>query len=166
MSKVFRFAGVSRQEGVMKARFSNRDSYSAVLAKEGHTDIAILELPQALTQEEAVAHLKATEFSKDPEVMGALEARIARKPSVEKHKEKDSTPAAAETSEVVKMLTSGWLMAPAGDAAIQADVQAAADEALDADLIAAGFDPQADTAQDSEALSEQEQALITEEAFG
>jgi len=111
MSKVFRFAGVSRQEGVMKARFSNRDSYSAVLAKEGHTDIAILELPKSMTQEEAVAHLKAAEFSQDPEVMGALEARIARKESAPKSPAKSHTPAAAETSQGVKNLAAGWMAA-------------------------------------------------------
>lgn len=58
---VFKVVGVSTLNGVTKVRFAN-DFVSRVkiLNKQGHTDIDLMELPEALTKAECVKHLKTT----------------------------------------------------------------------------------------------------------
>jgi len=62
MSK-FTHAGVSTLNGVTKARFANDALRVKVLAKNGHKDIDIIELKEAMTKEDAIAYLISIDFA-------------------------------------------------------------------------------------------------------
>ncbi len=72
--KRFSVAGVSTLEGKTKLRFANDVMRIKILAKNGHTDVELVELPSEMTKAEAVAHLKAVGFGKGKP---AVEAAIA-----------------------------------------------------------------------------------------
>lgn len=57
MSKTFARAGVSTLNGVVTYRFANDVNREVVLAKNGHTDIQMIELGQAMTKQEAIQML-------------------------------------------------------------------------------------------------------------
>ena len=57
MSKTFTFAGTCVVEGTTVYKFANDANRAAVLAKLGATDINIVELPNAMDKEAAVAFL-------------------------------------------------------------------------------------------------------------
>ena len=55
---MFTVAGLSRQNGSLKLRFANDFvTRVKVLARNGHKDIELVELPQAMTKDAAVAYL-------------------------------------------------------------------------------------------------------------
>lgn len=58
-NKLFTVAGTSNLNGVVKYRFATSLAREGVLRKCGHTDIKLVELPNAMTKEEAVAFLSA-----------------------------------------------------------------------------------------------------------
>ena len=61
MSKTFTVAGVSTLKGKVGLRFTNHlATRKTVLAKNGHTDINLIQLPKAMDKEAALAHLAAT----------------------------------------------------------------------------------------------------------
>jgi len=62
--KKFAVAGVSTLEGKTKLRFANDTMRIKILAKNGHTDVELVELPVEMTKAEAVQHLKSIEFGK------------------------------------------------------------------------------------------------------
>ena len=60
MTKTFTVAGTSNLNGVVKFRFANDlKSRIAVLTRNGHTDIDLRELPEAMTKEAAIQYLEA-----------------------------------------------------------------------------------------------------------
>ena len=59
----FSHAGVSKLDGEFKVRFANDALRVKVLAKNGHTDIDIIELKHPMTKEEAVAYLMEIDFA-------------------------------------------------------------------------------------------------------
>jgi hypothetical protein len=60
MDKLFTVAGTSNLNGVVKFRFANDlKGRIKVLAKNGHTDIRLIALPEAMTKERAIAFLEA-----------------------------------------------------------------------------------------------------------
>jgi hypothetical protein len=62
--KVFTVAGTSKLNGEMKVRFANDVMRIKVLAKHGHEDITLVELPQAMSKLDAVKFIKTVdEFS-------------------------------------------------------------------------------------------------------
>lgn len=62
--KTFKVVGVSKHNGEYKVRFANDIMRIKVLAKHGHEDIRLAELPEALTKKEAVlAILGMDEYS-------------------------------------------------------------------------------------------------------
>ena len=67
----FTFAGVSTLAGEVKVRFANDQMRVKVLAKNGHTDINLIELPSAMTKEEAIAHLIGIDFDAGNELIAA-----------------------------------------------------------------------------------------------
>lgn len=80
MSKLFSHAGVSRLNGVIKARFANDALRVKVLAKGGHTDIDLVEFLQPLTKEDAVRKLIEMDFAKgNPEIQEALDAELDKR---------------------------------------------------------------------------------------
>lgn len=62
--KLFTVAGTSKLDGEVKVRFANDVMRIKVLAKHGHEDINLIELPEAMTKLEAAQFLKTLdEFS-------------------------------------------------------------------------------------------------------
>lgn len=61
---MFTVAGLSRQNGSLKLRFANDFvTRVKVLQRNGHKDIELVELPQAMTKDAAVAYLSTlTQF--------------------------------------------------------------------------------------------------------
>jgi hypothetical protein len=57
MSKTFTIAGVSRRNGELKLRFANDVLRVKHLHRLGHADILMIELPNAMTTDEAVAYI-------------------------------------------------------------------------------------------------------------
>jgi len=83
--KLFSVAGVSRQNGEVKARFANDVMRVKVLRKNGHTDIVLVELPSEMTK------LAAAEFIQGlPEFAGA-EAQAAIDEAIGKRSTKTKT---------------------------------------------------------------------------
>ena len=73
MSKTFTYAGVSRLDGVLTARFANDDKRFMVLVKNGHTDVQIVKLPSAMDKIDATSYLLNSNFANgDIEVETAL----------------------------------------------------------------------------------------------
>jgi len=59
MEKTFTVAGTSNLNGTVKFRFANDlKSRIKVLTKNGHTDVNLIELPEAMTKADAIAYLE------------------------------------------------------------------------------------------------------------
>ena len=88
MNASFTQAGVSRLKGEFKFRVANDALRVKVLAKNGHTDIDLMELPTPMTKEAAVAYLLEINFDNgNAEVRAALDAELDKrteKPKAEK----------------------------------------------------------------------------------
>lgn len=73
-NKTFAVAGVSTLNGKTKIRFANDVMRIKILAKNGHTDIELIDLPHAMTKSEIVQHMKSMGFGSGN---AAIEAAIA-----------------------------------------------------------------------------------------
>ena len=80
---MFKVAGVSILKGEVKVRFANDMTRVKVLAKNGHTDIELIELPEAMDKPMAVSHLKTTDLYKDSRFSAAIDAADAKYNSTE-----------------------------------------------------------------------------------
>jgi len=79
MSK-FTHAGVSTLNGTVKARFANDALRVKVLEKNGHKNVDLIELKEAMTKEDAVAYLISINFANgDATVQAALEAEVDKR---------------------------------------------------------------------------------------
>lgn len=58
----FKVAGVSTLNGITKVRFANDLTRVKMLAKNGHTDIELRDLPNAMTKPEVCSYLKTSEL--------------------------------------------------------------------------------------------------------
>jgi hypothetical protein len=97
--KKFAVAGVSTLNGQTKLRFANDTMRIKILAKNGHTDIELIDLPREMTKPEIVAHMQATGFGADrPEVEAAMKAVLKRNPQA-KQVEQVAVEATAITAE-------------------------------------------------------------------
>jgi hypothetical protein len=76
--KSFKIAGVSKLKGSFKVRFANDMTRVKVLAKTGHTEIELMELPKAMDKPELVTFLKGTELYQRPEFAAAIDAADAK----------------------------------------------------------------------------------------
>ncbi len=59
--KLYTVAGVSKLDGEYKVRFANDVLRIKVLAKHGHEDITLVELPEAMTKVEAAKFIKTVD---------------------------------------------------------------------------------------------------------
>ena len=82
--KKFAVAGVSTQAGKTKVRFANDTMRIKILAKNGHTDIELIELPHEMTKAEIAQHMIATGFGKGNAAVEAAVAYVAKKNPVAK----------------------------------------------------------------------------------
>jgi hypothetical protein len=97
----FKFAGVSRREGVIKARFANDAGRVKVLVKGGHRDIDIIELKEPMTKEDAVAFLISIDFDNgNTEIRAALEAELGKRVPAEKAPKEPKAPKAVKEKKV------------------------------------------------------------------
>ena len=95
--KKFAVAGVSTLEGKTKLRFANDTMRIKILAKNGHTNVELVELPVEMTKGEAVQHLKSIDFGngdaaiqaaityaekKNPALQAAVKAPVAKTAAV------------------------------------------------------------------------------------
>lgn len=71
---MFKVAGVSTLKGQVKVRFANDLTRVKVLTKGGHTDIELIELPQAMDKPAVVAFLKTTALYQNPKFQTAIDA--------------------------------------------------------------------------------------------
>lgn len=88
-NKKFAVAGVSTLEGKTKIRFANDVMRIKILAKNGHKDVELIDLPREMTKAEIAQHLIATGFGKGNPAVEAAVAYVAKK---------NPTAAAAEVS--------------------------------------------------------------------
>lgn len=72
--KSFKIAGVSKLKGSYKVRFANDMTRVKVLAKTGHTEIELIELPKAMTKPELVTFLKTSALYNRAEFKAAIDA--------------------------------------------------------------------------------------------
>ena len=72
--KLFKIAGVSKLKNSYKVRFANDMTRVKVLAKTGHTEIELVELPKEMSKPELVTYLKTTDLYKRTEFKQAIDA--------------------------------------------------------------------------------------------
>lgn len=78
-TKTFAVTGVSTQAGKTKIRFANDVMRIKVLAKNGHTDIQLVDLPQEMTKAEIAQYLIETGFGKGNAAIEAAIKDLAKK---------------------------------------------------------------------------------------
>ena len=79
---MFKVAGVSVLKGEVKVRFANDMTRVKVLAKNGHTDIELRELPEAMDKPAVVTYLKTTDLYTDSRFTAAIDAADTKYNSV------------------------------------------------------------------------------------
>ena len=95
----FKYAGVSKLNGKVKARFANDQMRVKVLAKNGHSDIDIIELEYPMTKEEAVAFLLKINFDNgNKTVRAAIEAEVEKRTDAPKAPKAKAAPKKAKPS--------------------------------------------------------------------
>lgn len=77
--KRFAVAGVSTLNGKTKIRFANDSMRVKILAKNGHTDVDLVELPREMTKAEIAQHLVEIGFGKGNAAVEAAIAYVAKK---------------------------------------------------------------------------------------
>ena len=96
--KKFAVAGVSTLEGKTKVRFANDTMRIKILAKNGHTDVELIELPHEMTKAEIAQHMIAMGFGKGNAAVEAAVAYVAKKnPAAKTAVVSTATAAMAET---------------------------------------------------------------------
>ena len=77
--KLYTVAGVSKLNGEYKVRFANDTMRIKVLAKHGHEDITLIELPQAMSKLEAVKFIKTVDEFEGAGAQSAIADYLDRK---------------------------------------------------------------------------------------
>ena len=96
--KKFAVAGVSTLAGKTKVRFANDTMRIKILAKNGHENIELVDLPREMTKAEIAAYMVETGFGKGNAAVEAAIAYVAKKnPSAAKAKISTVTAGTAET---------------------------------------------------------------------
>lgn len=75
--KLFTVAGISTLNGEVKLRFANDVMRVKLLTKKGHTNILMVELPNAMTKREAVQFLDTIEEFQTVEAKSAIADYLA-----------------------------------------------------------------------------------------
>lgn len=96
--KKFAVAGVSTLDGKTKIRFANDAMRVKILAKNGHTDVDLVELPYEMTKGEIAAHLKSIGFGAGNPAIEAAVAYIAKKNPTAKLEQATAVKAEAVTA--------------------------------------------------------------------
>ncbi len=120
---MFKVSGVSKFNGEVKVRFANDMTRVKILAKNGHTDINLLELPNEMDKPEIVKFLLTTELAQTPEYKEAIEDAVEKYNSTKVAK---TAVLKTGTKEIVAKKTTAKPKAKAGGTASLADLQARA----------------------------------------
>ena len=138
-NKTFSHVGVSRLNGVVKARFANDALRVKVLTKGGHTDIDMLELKAPMSKVDAIEYLIKIDFAAGrAEVAQALNEALDRRAPKAADKQPKKTkeakkPKKAPAKKASKDITLDSIMAKAMKPSVtKAEVQKQLDEAEDA----------------------------------
>jgi ribosome maturation protein Sdo1 len=95
-AKTFSVAGVSTLEGKTKIRFANDSMRIKILAKNGHSDVELIDLPREMTKAEIAQHMSEIGFGEGkPAVLAAIKDLAKKNPAGKAVKN------AAETAAVV-----------------------------------------------------------------
>lgn len=89
--KTFTVVGTSTVDGKTKVRFANDVMRIKILAKNGHANINLIELPQALNKVDAVRYMQAQHYGD-----GDLDIQAAMAHILKKYKASESTEVQAE----------------------------------------------------------------------
>lgn len=73
-SKQFKVIGVSTLNGKTKVRFANDITRIKVLIKNGHTNVELFELPEAMTKEAGLAYAREQNLFAIPEATQEVSA--------------------------------------------------------------------------------------------
>ena len=98
-NKTFAVAGVSTLKGQTKIRFANDAMRIKILAKNGHTDVELIDLPREMTKAEIAQHLFDTDFAQGRAAVVEAVADLAKKNKVKLTASKAK--ATVETTEAV-----------------------------------------------------------------
>ena len=79
-NKLFTVAGTSNLNGSVKYRFATSMNRAAVLKKCGHTDIKLVELPNPMSKEDAVAFLATQGFDAAPTTKAVIKPKAVKTP--------------------------------------------------------------------------------------
>ena len=96
--KRFSVAGVSTLDGKTKIRFANDAMRVKILAKNGHTDVDLVDLPREMTKAEIAAHLVEIGFGKGKPAVEAAIKDLSKKNPVGKTVKKAAPVAATVTA--------------------------------------------------------------------
>jgi hypothetical protein len=78
-NKLFTVAGTSNLNGANKFRFSTSMNRVAILQKNGHTDINLVELPSPMSKEDAIQYLTAQGIgAAKPSVKSVLAEKVEK----------------------------------------------------------------------------------------
>jgi hypothetical protein len=97
-TKKFAVAGVSTLNGKTKIRFANDVMRIKILAKNGHTNVELVELPNEMSKSEIAAYLTSTGFGSDSPATLAAISYIAKKNPAEKQASTPAVKAAVVTA--------------------------------------------------------------------
>jgi hypothetical protein len=97
-TKKFAVAGVSTLNGKTKIRFANDVMRIKILAKNGHTNVELVELPHEMSKGEIAQHMISTGFGSDLPAVQAAISYIAKKNPVETTGSATAVKAAAVTA--------------------------------------------------------------------
>jgi len=144
MMTTYKIAGVSRLNGEMKVRFANDMTRVKVLAKNGHSDIDLIELKEPLTKEAAVAFLLSIDFATrdgktNDDVQTALLTEVDKRTDTPKPEKAPKVAKAPKTVKAKPTLESIAAKAPAKKAAPKSTVTRKEVEAQLADMEDAPF---------------------------
>ena len=103
--KLYTVAGTSTLNGEMKVRFANDVMRIKVLAKHGHEDITLVELPNAMSKVEATKFIKTVDEFSGVAEQAAIADYLDRKDSAPKAKTAPTkVPAKAKTKATAKVV--------------------------------------------------------------
>lgn len=135
----YKVAGVSRLKGEFKVRFANDMTRVKVLAKNGHSDIDMIELKEPMTKEDAIAFLIGIDFDNgNAEVRAALESAVETR-AVKSKTDKPAKAPKVKAEKTKPTLESIAAKAPAKKTAPKSTVTKAEIEALLAESEEAPF---------------------------
>jgi hypothetical protein len=97
-AKKFAVAGVSTLNGKTKIRFANDVMRIKILAKNGHTNVELVELPNEMSKAEIAAHLTSIGFGSDSPATLAAISYIAKKNPAEVQAKAPAVKAAVVTA--------------------------------------------------------------------